>query len=582
MSNLIRTPAEWATYIEKLRRADHFFLDCETTGLEAWGKDKMVGIALKAPGEPAVYAAFRHIEGNLPLHLLQDLAPLFLEKLFVNHNDAFDLRFLMKEGLPLPLRLEDTMIAAAVLDGNESAALKTQGTKYINPDAANAEAELEALLKAHGIKGKQNMWKLPPEKVAAYACQDVDLVDALRTWQRPHLERWKLYDLYLERCAYQVILLKAERRGFLLNRQLIQEYSDEARAHQTELSAEITALADHRDEAGNIIEVNPASHKQMGALLGLASTAEKILRKLGDGDRRAVALLDFRGWAKLRGTYYEAFLAGIDSADTLRAEFKINGTVAGRLSMASPNLQAIPQYDQMYKVKDVFVARPGYTLIEADYSALELRLAAHFTKEPNLVEAFNRNESPHDTVATKMGIDRHTAKTLNFSILYGAGPGRIAEQFNLDKTAAGGLLAAYWKANPLIYRWKEAVQEKARQHGYIRLWSGHVRRYLPEQPYSKGNKPKAQPHTAPNNVIQGSGAEIIRRATMLLDPEFARLGAHLLIQVHDSLVVETPTDRLAETAAVMRRIMENNPEFSIPLLVDVKHGDSWGKMVKLT
>ena len=572
MSNLIRTAAEWGAYLEKLQRADYFFLDCETTGLEAWGADMIVGVAIKGPGLPSVYAPFRHLEGNIPIECLHDLAPLLRSKLFINHHDAFDLRFLLKEGLPLPERLEDTMIAAHLLDCNQSAALKTLGAKYLDPNAAKAEEELEALLDLHKLKGKQEMYKLPPEMVANYACQDVDLVEALRNWQRPHLERWGLYSLYLERCAYQQLLLKAEHRGFLLDRKLTQEYSDEAVTQKAELTKEICDLAGE--------EVNPGSPKQMAKLLGVASTAEKIIRKLGDGDRRAAALLDFRGWAKLRGTYYEAFLRGIDESSVLRASFKINGTVAGRLSMEKPNLQAIPQYSEMYKVKDVFVARPGYTLIEADYSALELRLAAHFTGEPNLVQAFEKNESPHDSVAAKMGIDRHTAKTLNFSILYGAGPSRISEQFGLSKSAAGALLASYWKANPLIYRWKEAVQEKARQTGYVRLWSGHIRRYMPEVAYTPGHKGKAQPHTAPNNVIQGSGAEIIRRATQRLDKRLAGSGANLLLQVHDSLVYEVPEAQLANVSYCVREVMEFNPEFNVPLLVDIKAGCSWGKMKK--
>ncbi len=569
---LITSQQEWREYLEKLNRADYFFCDLETDGLEAWGASKLVGVALKGPGLPPTYTAFRHAEGNIPIECLQDLASLLSTKLFINHNDAFDLRFLMKEGLPLPSRLEDTMIAAHLLDGNQSAALKPLSAKYISPDADKAEEELEALLKEKGLKSKADMWQLHPSLVAPYAAQDVELVSRLREWQRPHLERWGLYDLYLERCAYQQILLKAEARGFLLDRALVEKYSEEALTQQTELSKEISALAGE--------EVNPASPRQMSKLLGVTSTAEKVLRKLGEGDRRVVALLDYRGWAKLRGTYYEAFTAGMDSENILRASFRINGTVAGRLSMEKPNLQAIPQYDEMYKVKDVFVARPGYTLIEADYAALELRLAAHFTKEPNLVEAFEKNESPHDTVAQRMGVDRHTAKTLNFSILYGAGPKRLSEQFSLSPERAGSLLANYWRANPLIYRWKESVQERARKDGYVRLWSGHVRRYMPEEAYIPGHKAKAQPHTAPNNVIQGSGAEIIRRATMRLDKYLRTTNCHLLLQVHDSLVYEVPDGLLEAVIPVIKETMENNPEFSIPLTVDIKTGTCWGKMEK--
>ncbi len=569
-SNLIRTASEWGAYLEKLQRADYFFLDCETTGLEAWGADMLVGVAIKGPGLPSVYVPFRHLDGNIPLWCLHDLAPLLQTKLFINHHDAFDLRFLLKEGLPLPERLEDTMIAAHLLDCNQSAALKTLGAKYLDPNAAKAEEELEALLDLHKLKGKQEMYKLPPEMVADYACQDVDLVEALRNWQRPHLERWGLYSLYLERCAYQQLLLKAEHRGFLLDRKLTQEYSDEAVTQKAALTKEICDLAGE--------EVNPGSPKQMAKLLGVASTAEKIIRKLGDGDRRAAALLDFRGWAKLRGTYYEAFLRGIDESSVLRASFKINGTVAGRLSMEKPNLQAIPQYSEMYKVKDVFVARPGYKLLEADYSAMELRLAAHFTGAPILVESFEKGLSPHDLTAAKMGIERNTAKTLAFSILYGAGPKRIAEQFNLDKTAAGKLLAEYWKANPLIFRFKEATQEMARRNGYIRLWSGLIRRYLPEESSYMGKKARAQPHTSFNNLLQGSGAEIIRRATQRLEKRIAGSGTHLLLQVHDSIVLEIPEGQVANVAHCVREVMQDNPEMSILMLVDMKVGDSWGKM----
>lgn len=569
---LIKTVGQWKGYIENLKWADKVYFDLETNGLEAWGASHIVGIALKAAGIPGVYAPFRHASGNLPLELMQDLAPIFENKMIVGHNIGFDLRFAMKEGLPLPKRIRDTMVGSGLLDCNESHALKKLGDKYVTPDASKAEEELEALLAAHKLRSKADMWQLEPSRVAAYASQDVNLTEALEVFQTPHLERWKLTKLYEDRCDYLRILLKAERRGFQLDRKLVEEYRDEAARMQSELSAEISALAGET--------VNPNSPKQMSKLLGVASTASKIIEKLSGGDRRAAALLDFRGWAKLHSTYYEAFLNGVDVKNVLRACFRIMGTVAGRLSMSDPNLQALPAYDEMYRVKDVFIARPGYTLAEIDYSAMELRLAAHFTQEPGLVEAFRKNESPHDSVATKMGIDRKTAKTLNFSILYGAGPKRIAEQFNLEKIAAGGLLASYWRANPLIYRWKEAVQEKARRTGYIRLWSGLVRRYLPETGYVAGKKPKAQPHTSPNNVIQGSGAAIIQRATQRLDQRLDGQDAHLLLQVHDSLVFEIRDEILNAVLPIIRDTMQDNPEFSIPMLVDIKVGKSWGRAVK--
>ncbi len=528
-------------------------------------------MALKGPGLPAVYAPFRHLEGNLPIELLKELAPLLSSKCVVNHNISFDLRFLMKEGLPLPTRIRDAMIGSALLDCNSTHALKPLADLHIDSNSSKAEEQLEGLLHEHKLKNKADMYQLHPSQVAPYASQDVVLTEQLETFQKPHLERWGIYKLYQDRCDYLQVLLKAEQRGFLIDRQLVEEYLAEAKVNQEELSAELCVLAGE--------EVNPNSPKQMSKLLGVKSTASKIIEKLSGGDRRAAALLDYRGWAKLRSTYYEAALETMDKDNVLRCCFKIMGTVAGRLSMADLNLQAVPQYDQMFKVKDVFIARPGYTLIEADYSAMELRLAAHFTHAPILMEAFSKGLSPHDLTAAKMGIDRNKAKTLAFSVLYGAGPKRISEQFNIDKTAAGKLLAEYWKANPLIFRFKEAVQEMARSNGYIRLWSGLVRRYLPEQAYTPGHKAKAQPHTAFNNLLQGSGAEIIRRATQRLDKELAGIDSHLLLQVHDSLVYEVPISDIEKVTPIIRRAMEDNPEISIPMLVDMKIGKSWGKMI---
>lgn len=568
--NLIRTASEWGAYIEKLHRADHFYCDLETDGLLAWGESKIVGIALKGPGLEPAYAPMRHLEGNIPIECLQDLAPLLQTKIFTNHNTSFDLRFLMKEGLPLPPRIRDTMVAARLLDTTQSAALKTLGARYLRPDAADAEGKLEELLKAHGLKSKAEMYKLHPSLVAPYACEDVVLVEEMEAWQRPHLERWGLYDLYLERCMYLEILLRAEKRGCLLDRPLTQSYLEEAQRNQDELGKELTALAGK--------DVNPGSSKQMQELLGVRSTAKKIIERLSSGDRRAQTLLTWRGWNKLKGTYLEAFLEQMDSHDILRSSYKISGTETGRLAMQDPNLHAVSGVSEFLSLKNVFVARPGYTLVEIDYSALELRLAAHFTRAPNLVDAFEHDESPHDILAKAMGIDRKKAKTMNFATLYGSGPKHLAEVFNLEKTAATKLLADYWKANPLVWRWKEGVSALAEKNGYIRLYSGHIRRFIKDRAESKGYGKEA--YVSGNTVLQGTGAELMRRAIQAFDKRIAGSGAHMLLTVHDSVVLEIPHEEVNEVTAIVRDCMENTDHFSVPMIAEAKSGPSWGEMSK--
>lgn len=571
---LITSSEHWIAYLKELEKEELVVLDLETTGLSPWIGDKLVGVALKSPNLPAIYCPFRHISNNLPLELLQYMASFLHKTTVILHHSAFDIRFLLKEGLPFPSNIEDTMIAAHLLDCSQSAALKKLGVKYIDPAAADDEKQLEVLLTNANLKGKENMWLLPPEQVAGYAAQDAELTWKLREWQKPHLERWGLEQLYRDRCTYQQVLLKAEQRGFLLNKNLIQQYSSEAKAKMGELKEELGVLAGH--------DVNPASPKQMCQLLNVKSSAEKILRQLGEDDRRVAALLDFRGWAKVESTYYQAFLELADSSDVLHSTFKINGTVSGRLSMESPNLQAVPRYSEIAKVKDVFLARPGHILLECDYAAMELRMTAHYTKEPSLVEAFKNGTSPHDSTAAKMGISRDRAKTLNFAVLYGAGPKKIAETLGISLEEGRNLLAEYWKSNSHIYRFMHSIVERARTDGYIRLWSGMVSRFDKEIPYeANGPKSRHQPRSAFNRLIQGGSSEVMRRA---IDRLNTRLPAdvHLLLTVHDSVIYEVPEEHeLSEIAKIIREVMEFNPEFEVPFLVDIKAGKNWGNMTKL-
>jgi len=319
--------------------------------------------------------------------------------------------------------------------------------------------------------------------------------------------------------------------------------------------------------------INLNSNPQVQAFLGVPSAVKEVLERMTeDGDERAKALTEFRQWNRVISAYYAPFLEILDKNDVLHPNVLLHGTVSGRPSVKKPQVQAIPRYTKVYKVKDIFISRPGRTLISADYSQMELRLGAHYAGDRYLRNAFRKGISVHQHIADIGNVSYDDAKRVNFAVLYGTGAPTLAKTMGISEDDARVFLDEAHIRHPHYRPLYDAIQRFAKRHGYIRMWSGRLRRY-------KTPSTNRATYKALSNLIQGGVAEVMRYAITGIDAGLVQTGqADMLLQVHDQIILEADDANVPETVAAMQEIMCGFPEFSVPFVAEVKIGKSWGKL----
>ena len=408
------------------------------------------------------------------------------------------------------------------------------------------------------------MWKLAPEEVAPYAEMDVILTKRLRDFYRPQLEEQQLYDLWVEYNVFELAILSMEMNGIHVDRNTLSQYIDEASYEERKAISEIRKMAGK--------DINPASTAQVQDWLRVDSSASAILEKIGSDREDISTLLRYRSWAKVRGTYYDRFSAVLSHRDTIHPNLRITGTVSGRLSCNNPNMQAIPRYSKIYKVKDVFVSGPGRTLVEADYSQAEIRVATHYSQESRMREVLLSGVDMHSATAAQINIPRDAAKRLNFSVIYGVGARALSETLDIPVAQARKYLKAYHGEYPGFKALYDRAERTAEDRGYITMFTGRRRHYNDEV--------RAPTHKASSNLIQGAVAEMVRLVITRLFGLRDR-GVRMLLTVHDSVLLEIDDDVLDEMVPVVRSIMEDQPWCSVKLPVDIKIGKRWGTMEEI-
>lgn len=574
---LLVTPGNYDRCLAHVAKAPRLVVDVETTGVD-WHRPEVynIGYAILAPTKDRqqwrpMYFPFRHKVGNnLPRECQNKLVRALLGKKLTNWNLKFDLHMMQKDGLAVPRQAEDVMLAHHLLNENEfDYRLKRIASVYTYPDAADAEKRLKIKLAEMGL-GKGSMGELAPDgEVADYACDDVVNVEDLRRIHVPALKEWKLYDIWQEVNEYMLATKRMESVGLVLDLPLVATLADEARRKMAPALKRVKKLAGY--------DINLNSSKQLQAFLGMPSTArEKLEERLEqDPDDPAIdALMTYRGWNKVLTSYYEAYQQRVANNGRLYPNIKLHGTISGRPSCENPNLQAVPRKDKkgIYRVKEVFVSPPGYTLVQADLSQAELRLFAHHSEEPVMMETLRDfNADIHQATADRMKVDRDNAKRINFGIVYGLGVPGLAKSAKISEQESQRYLDLYhgvYKSIKPFYRKMEAT---ARHFGYIRLWTGRVRHYesMKFPAYRK----------ALSNLVQGGVAEMVRvmitRMTRrTLDSTDVMFGTQLLLQVHDAIMFYVPDNKLMRVLPEIRKEMTNF-NFRVPFKVDISYGRRW-------
>ncbi len=387
------------------------------------------------------------------------------------------------------------------------------------------------------------------------------------------------------------VLFGMEKRGFLIDRQALDNYGRHLDEGIGELIGQIYQHAGH--------EFNIQSPKQLGAVLfdeiglpalkktksGYATGAE-ILEKLLPYHPIVGLILDYRKLTKLRATYVEGLLKVADDKGRVHTSFKQTGTATGRLSSAEPNLQNIPIRTEIGKeLRSFFVAKEGSVLIDADYSQIELRLLAAIARDPNMIGAFLSGEDIHaDTASKVFGVPRDAvtpemrkrAKAINFGIMYGMGDYSLSQDLNISRREAGDFIAAYKGAFPKIDEYLKNTVAKAYEDGYVTTLSKR-RRYIPDLASPQKMLRAAGERVAMNSPIQGSAADVIKLAMIRIDSSLkeAGLDARLILQVHDELIIECAEKDAEAAKEILIREMEGAAELKVPLTVAAGIGKNW-------
>lgn len=608
-----------AHWIEKAREAGRFAFDTETTSLDAMSCD-LVGVSLAIEPGKACYVPLGHRAAaagfdfgetpqiaQIPLEqALSLLRPILADAsvLKIGQNIKFDMLVMSRLKAPIA-PFDDTMLLSYVLDGGRwSHGMDDLSERHLGHQCIPFEKALEHAPGAK--KADKTFAQVPVDKATEYAAEDADVT--LRLWQilKPRLAAERLATVYetLERPLVPVIVAM-EREGVLVDRRVLERLSSQFAQTLARLEDEINALVGHK--------FNLASPKQLGELLfdhlklpggkrtksGQWETRASLLDDLAQNEdvpeeaRRLVnTMLEWRQLTKLRSTYTDALPDYIDAATgRIHTSYALASTTTGRLASSEPNLQNIPiRTKEGREIRTAFIAAPGMTLVSADYSQIELRVLAHIADIPQLKRAFADGLDIHAMTASEMfGVPvkdmpsdvRRRAKAINFGIIYGISAFGLANQLGISREEAGLYIKTYFERFPGIRDFMEATKAQVHAKGYVETIFGR-RIHYPEintkNPSMRGFLERA----AINAPIQGSAADIIRRAMIRMAPALTDAGlktARMLLQVHDELVFEVEVEEAAKLITTAKEIMERSSEpairLSVPIEVDAKSAANW-------
>jgi len=557
----------------------------------------LVGIALSTAPRHARYVPVGHQgfmgEGSLDrARVLAVLAPVLSDPAIhkVGHDIKADLIVLGRHGVALAGLDVDTMLAAYLVDANQS----NQALEPLALEQVGYKALDEEQLRGKGVKAR-GFAELPPDAMLDYAGERSDLALQLADVLVPALEREGLDRVYRElELPLVPILAGLERTGVRVDVQALGAQATRVDRELNELGAEIYRLA------GEMFNIN--SPKQLADVLfdklklpvlkrtgttRTASTAVEVLEELAQSHELPRMILDWRGLAKLKGTYIDA-LPALVNPETGRVHTQFNQAVAatGRLSSSDPNLQNIPIRTELGReIRRAFIAEPGFVLVSADYSQIELRVLAHLSGDDTLIAAFERGDDIHDQTAMKVfGADsplsvhelRRRAKIINYALLYGKTAFTLAKDIGVPQAAAQQFIDAYFAGFPRVRQFIDQTLEDARRTGVVKTMFGR-RRLVPEVTSRNGQIRSAAERVAVNMPIQGTAADILKRAMIDVDAALRRehARARMILTVHDELLFEAPEGEANAVAAVVRAAMASAVQLRVPLDVDVGIGLNW-------
>ncbi|POZ51854.1 DNA polymerase I [Methylovulum psychrotolerans] len=592
----IFTETQLDDWLKRLEAADLFAFDTETTSLD-YRQAQIVGVSFAVTDGHAAYLPLAHNYPEAPAQLERTATLAKLRPLLENPNVAklgqnlkYDSHVLANHGICLRGIAHDTMLASYVLNSTATRHNMDDLAKvYLGVDTIHYEAVAGKGAKQIGFE------QVAIDQATPYAAEDADIT--LRLYQvlvaklqaLPSL--WQLYkDLEVPLLS---VLERIEANGVLIDTAMLAQQS-------LELSSQIISLEQHaHDLAGRAF--NLGSPKQIQDIIytqlklpvlkktpkGQPSTDESVLQELAEDYPLPKVILEYRSLSKLKSTYIDKLPQQVD-AKTGRVHTSYHQAVAatGRLSSSDPNLQNIPiRSAEGRKIRQAFIASPAHKIVAADYSQIELRIMAHLSADEGLLRAFSQGEDIHKATAAEVfGVElgqvtqelRRSAKAINFGLIYGMSSFGLAKQLGLGRNQAQDYIDLYFARYPGVKQYMDNIRAQAREQGYVETLFGR-RLYLPDINARNANIRQYAERTAINAPMQGTAADIIKRAMLATDAWLCQdqPAAKMIMQVHDELVFEIAETELEACTAKIRELMNAAATLKVPLVVDIGIGDNW-------
>lgn len=575
---------------QKLITTQVLSLDTETTGTDPISAE-LVGMSFSYEENQAFYVPVPP-DGEEAQKIVNIFKPVFEnEKIVkVGQNIKYDLLVLENYGVTLKGKMFDTMIAHYVLQPELRHGMDYLAEIYLKYDTI----KIEELIGPKG-KNQKNMRDLPPNEVYKYACEDADVTLKLKNVLEGELAENGVKDLFEEiEMPLVPVLAYMERNGVRIDTEALKETSRHFTARMNQIEEEVHQLAG--------TNFNIASPKQVGEILfeklkivekakktksGQYVTSEEVLESLKGKHEIVGKILEHRGLKKLLGTYIDA-LPQLINPKTGRIHTSFNQTVTatGRLSSSNPNLQNIPVRNEDGKeIRKAFIPDDGCEFFSADYSQIELRIMAHLSEDPHMIEAFNEEQDIHAATAAKIykepleGVTREQrskAKTANFGIIYGISVFGLAERLNVDRKEAKALIDGYFETYPHVREYMDKSIRSAREKGYIETIFKR-KRYLPDINSHNAVVRGYAERNAINAPIQGSAADIIKVAMVRIYQRFMKEGirSKMILQVHDELNFSVLPEEKEKVKQIVISEMESAYKMKVPLRADCGWGKNW-------
>ncbi|MDH5599730.1 MAG: DNA polymerase I [Gammaproteobacteria bacterium] len=582
-------------WIEKLKKADCFSFDLETTSLD-YMQAQIVGLSFSVKEGEAAYVPVAHDYLDAPVQLgrelvLEKLKPLLEDKKVckLGQNLKYDMNVLGNYDIHMQGIRHDTMLASYVLDSTLRHNMDDMAVRHLSYSTIHYED-------VAGKGAKQLTFnQIDIDTAAPYAAEDADITLRLHNALWPQVEATEtLKKVYNEiEIPLLPVLSRMERNGVLLDVIMLARQSKQLTQRLKELELEIYEIAGE--------EFNIGSPKQLQVILfeklelpiisktpkGQPSTAESVLQELAHDYPLPKLILEYRSLSKLKSTYTDKLPQQVEPS-TGRVHTSYHQAVAatGRLSSSDPNLQNIPiRTEEGRRIRQAFVATPGYKMVAADYSQIELRIMAHLSGDQGLLDAFAKGLDVHSATAAEVfGVttdevtknQRRSAKAINFGLIYGMSAFGLAKQLDISRPEAQEYVDLYFQRYPGVKDYMEQTKEKAREQGYVETVFGR-RLYLHEINARNGMRRQYAERTAINAPMQGTAADIIKRAMITLDKEIQEneMDMRMIMQVHDELIFEIKESDVEQAIKLINIKMESAAELDVPLVVDVGIGQNW-------